>query len=325
MHLPGLVYELTFNTAGNQFLLRPCRESTELVLGVIGRALHLFPSIVLHTLNPLSTHFTALISAGIPSELSDFVCHIKNNINRELTALHKLDRGLGFWERRRARLILVAPDEASLESRFRYSLAQGTKEDLIEHPFDWPGPTSARATAEGFALTGWWFDRTKESEARARGERFSKHKYATKYRIDFTPLPNWAGKDEETWREHVRAVVEEIAETERVRRGDKKVFGAAAVTAFAPTHRGRGPEKSLAPICGPEKSLAPICHAIGKRLFDAVRSVLVGYWEAFLEASDSARHGDGSIPYPPYAYPAALPMTLAPRALEPIVQFAHLD
>ncbi len=63
---PELVVEVTSNTAGNHFFLRPCKESVEIHVGVIGRALELNPAVRIPALNPQSTHSTELLSSSVP-------------------------------------------------------------------------------------------------------------------------------------------------------------------------------------------------------------------------------------------------------------------
>ncbi len=298
MYRPDVVVEVTSCTTGNHFFLRPCEASTDAYLGVVGRALFLYPSVRLHALNPLSTHSTELLSAADPAQISAYIGFVKCNLSRELTRLHGLDPAIKVWEQRRARVIPIAPDPASLEARFRYCLAQGTKEDLIERPQDYPGVTGAIAITEGFALHGRWYDRTAESKARARGERFEKHTYATQYPVEFSPLPHWAAMEESTWRGRAREITDEITKTEKARRGNKPVLGPEGIMAFLPTHRGEGPTKTP----------APSCHAVGKAVYEMFRKILLRFWDAYVAASHSAREG-GEVSYPAYAFPAGLPMT----------------
>jgi hypothetical protein len=293
-----LVVEVTSNTLGHYFFLRPCKESVEIYIGIIGRALEQNPAVRIHTLNPLSTHATELLSSDVPRQIPRYLSFVKNNLARELRRLHGIDSSLSIWENRRARAIPIAADEASLEARFRYCCAQGTKEDLVVTPYDWPGVTGVHSLTRGVPLKGWWYDRTREHEARAKREPFSKHTFATEYSVQLSPLPHWQGLEEAVWRRRAKAIIDDIADEAITRRGDR-VLGAEAVMAFSPLHRGSGPERTR----------APICHAVGKRAFKVLRAFIANFCEAFAAASESDRHGDGSIPYPPFAFPAARPMT----------------
>ncbi len=70
---------------------------------------------------------------------------------------------------------------------FKYVLAQSVKEQLVERLADWPGIHSYRALVEGTAMTGHWFDRSREHAARVRGEEYSRFEYATTETVILTP------------------------------------------------------------------------------------------------------------------------------------------
>ena len=72
-----------------------------------------------------------------------------------------------------------------------YILANGCKEGLVASPRDWPGVHMVRAILDGEALTGTWFDRTKEYAARLRGETFTRYQYATQETVTLSLLPCW--------------------------------------------------------------------------------------------------------------------------------------
>ena len=82
MYRPDLIYEVTSVTLGNSFALRPCRESTERIVGVYGRALRIFPAVRLHAFNPLSNHLTDLISSEEPEQIPSFITHVKTNVSK---------------------------------------------------------------------------------------------------------------------------------------------------------------------------------------------------------------------------------------------------
>ena len=166
-------------------------------------------------------------------------------------------------------MIPIAGDPASLEARFRYCCAQGTKEDLVVTPCDWPGLTGVHSLTEGAPLEGWWYDRTQEAASRARNEKFTKHAFATKYEVQMSPLPHWQAIEASAFRGRAKEIIDDIAAEAIARRGDK-VLGAEAVMAYSPMHRGDGSEQSN----------APICHAVGKRAFDVLRAFIVNFCNA---------------------------------------------
>ena len=299
MYRPDLVYEVTSSTLSGSFALRPCSESTERIVGVIGRALALFPSIRIHALNPLSTHTTELISASEPKQIPAYIDFTKTNISKEIGALHGLREGV--FSKRRASVLPIAPDEASLKWRLRYVLAQGTKEDLIESPRDWPGVTGVHALERGEALVGWWFDRTAEAKARGRGETFNKYDYGTQYLVPLTPLPCWDGLSSPAQRAMVTETIEEIVATEGARRAAerKAVLGPAAVMAFSPSYI---PEKL-------ERSPAPRVLAASATAHRALRRVLGEFCTSFWESSERLLAGALNVEFPAFSFPPGRRMT----------------
>lgn len=304
MYRDDLVFEVTANTRLGSFALRPCAESTELILGVIGRALYLYPSVRIHALNPISTHLTLLASVGEPREMTPFISHVKGNISKEIKRLHELAESI--FEKRRASVLPVSPDQASEESRLSYVLSQGTKEDLVESPREWSGVTGVHALEHGDQrLYGWWFDRTAESKAAARGERFGKYDYATRYEVPITPLPSWGEMTEEQWRARATEIVDHIAETNRARRlGEKKsVLGVDAVEAMSPEH-------IPAPMV---RTPSPVVLAATKKAAKALRAVYDEFCNLFTEASRRSRlDPEAAVEFPPYSFPPGRPMTPGP-------------
>ena len=80
---------------------------------------------------------------------------------------------------RRYTSIPVSDEEEAQVARLKYHLSHGCKEGVVMSPGDWPGVHSAKALATGEPLEGHWFDRTREYNARMRGEEFQVLKYVT--------------------------------------------------------------------------------------------------------------------------------------------------
>ena len=300
MHLPRKLYEVTSGTIAGCYALRPCAESTAIIAGVYGRALKHYPSVRLHAINPLSTHLTDLLSAHDASEISDFVWFTKCNISRELRKLHNLP--FSVFTKERAHIIPVASDQASQEARLRYVLKQGTKEDLVDSPRDWPGVTGVHALETGEPLVGYWFDRTAEHRHRRPRGSLENLESAKLYEVKLSPLPSWEGMSVEQQRERVTQIVDEItaaAETRRELTG-KKTLGAEAVMAFSPHY--------IPPTV--KRSPQPIALAATKRAFEALRNVIVEFCNRFWQASEASRQpGAKHIEFPPFSYPPGRPMT----------------
>jgi hypothetical protein len=300
-------------TIGSSFALRPCAESTELILGVVGRALFVFPAVKLHAFNPLSNQLTDLVSSDDPEQIASFYCHVKTNISKELRRLHDLPYPI-FCDQR-IHPLPVAPNLESQEARFRYVLSQGTKEDLVESPRDWLGATGVHQLESDAPLYGPWFDRSAEDAARRRGQTFGRYEFATWYPVRLSPLPAWG--DDPKWRERVTEITDDIEATNRARREDegKTVLGMDAVMAYSPRHF---PDEV-------EKSPSPIVLAASKKAYRALRRVFDGFSEAFFAASMRMREEpEADVEFPPYSFPPGRPMTPGPApgldlafALEP--------
>jgi hypothetical protein len=303
MYRPDLFYEVTSMTAGGRHFLRPCEESTDLYIGVVGRALHHYDTVKIYALNPLSTHSTEVISAKDPDELDDYLCFVKTNLAKELRRLHGIDPRESIFERRRARVIPIAPTRRSLEGRFRYCMSQGTKENLVASPRDWKGVSGAVALETNTPLKGTWYDRTAESAARRRrGQPVDPMEFATTYPVRFSPLPFWEQDDEAAWRRRVTKIIDDIALTaaEERKRTGKTVLGFEAVARTPPMFVGAPPEKSP----------APRLHAIGKRAFETLKRVVVSFVNAYCAESELCREDPEREPqYPPFAFPPRGPMT----------------
>jgi len=314
MYRSDLVYESMSVTIGHSFALRPCEESTATIIGVYGRALHLFPSIRLHAFNPLSNQLTDLISASNPAEIQAFVGYIKTNISKELRRLHDLPYPV--FAEQRAHVLPISPDLASEEKRFRYVLSQGTKEDLVESPRDWRGATGVHQLETDAPLYGPWFDRSAEDRARRRGETFEKYEYATWYPVRLSPLPSWNHLPD--WRERATEIISDIERVNRERREreGKSVLGFEGVMAFSPMHF---PAEYA-------KSPTPHVLAASEGTYRAFRRAFDTFCELFWECSREARENpDAEIAFPPCSFPPSRPMTAGPSldlgllfALEPL-------
>src|SRR5262245_16023389 len=152
---PNVVYEVTIRTVQGRLLLQPSPATNEAILGVLGRAQKLY-GMTIHAVVVLSNHMHLLVSPTDGRQLALFMGHVNSNTAREVGRL--VDWKEKFWGRR-YQAIPVTDEPAAQIGRLRYLLEQGVKEGLVEHPFDWPGVSSARALAEGDAMSGIWFDR----------------------------------------------------------------------------------------------------------------------------------------------------------------------
>ena len=132
------------------------------------------------------------------------------------------------------------------------------KENLVARPQDWPGVHCVTALLTGQPIEGAWFDRTREWEARLRGEEFGARRFAETETVSFVPLRCWRDLSAEQYRGRIAELVEAIiakAAARRVATGIEPL-GAAAILRQHPLSR---PAKT-------KKSPAPLVHAASKRV-----------------------------------------------------------
>jgi hypothetical protein len=204
--------EITMRTIDGRFLLRPCAELNERILGILGRALFLYP-VALHAFVFLSNHWHALVTTPDAKRLSSFLCYVNSNIAKAAQEVHNFKGSV--WARR-AETIVVVDDGADLD-RLRYVLAHGAKEGLVASPLDWPGVSSARAIVLGEALEGRWRDRTLATRlSRSRSRVIEDDEVVTCYPIHLAPLPSWSTASPEQRRAAMEVVVRDIEREARV-------------------------------------------------------------------------------------------------------------
>jgi hypothetical protein len=241
------VVPVTSRTIHGRFLLRPSPLINEAFLGVLGRAQELYGvGVCAHLL-------LLVVDAG---QLASFMGYFNSNLAREAGRLS--DWREKFWAQR-YRSIVISGEEAAQREWLKYILANGCKEGLVEHSWEWPGVHSIKALLDNSTpLTGQWFDRTQEYAARRRGEDFERLRFATAYTVQLSPLPCWEHLPPEQQRKRIADIVEEVdaeAAAQREETG-KQPVGASAVQQQVPHDR---PMKS-------KRSPAPLFHAASKRV-----------------------------------------------------------
>jgi hypothetical protein len=83
----------------------------------------------------------------------------------------------------------VTDEEGAQVERLKYVIANGVKENLVEHLKDWPGVHSAGALLDGEPLRGHWFDRSMEYAARNQGKEHSRLRFASEEPVTLSPIP----------------------------------------------------------------------------------------------------------------------------------------
>lgn len=296
--------EVSQRTVRGQHLLRPDRELNEIFLGVLGRAQRLHPVQIVAAVC-LSNHFHLLLEVEDTRVLARFMGYLAGNLAKEVNRL----RGLSgpVWQRRYS-MVPVTPEPAAQVRRFRYLLAQGVKENLVQRCRQWPGIHTAKHYLEGAPWTGYWFDRTRESEARNRGERVRRYRFGRTETVHLSPLPCLAHLSEKDYRRWVLETIREVEKEcdEERRREGGRVLGAKAVLRQDP----------LAVSDPPAPRPLPVVHAASRRSYQAFRRALRELVSAYREASRTLRLG-GSPTFPAGCFPPALPFVAADAARAP--------
>jgi hypothetical protein len=288
--------EITTRTIQGRLLLRPSRELTDIILGIIGKAQALY-GMTIHAFVFLSTHAHFLLSPSSAGQLALFMQFVNANVAKEAGRLHSWrDR---LWSRR-YRSIVVADDTAAL-GRLRYILAHSAKEGLLASPGAWPGPNCIAALTTGALLRGTWFDRSKEFLARQRGEAVLPSPFATTFDIELTPLPCFQHLNADQRQAETRRIVDDIK----------------AKAAAENKEKGRTPmtvEQILAqdPHSKPsstDRSPAPFVHATDdsteQEFRVAYRAFVDAYRAGVLQLRDRAREIRDMFPIG--AFPPQLP------------------
>jgi REP element-mobilizing transposase RayT len=291
---PGSVVEVTARTVASRFLLRPDRKTNELVLGVIGRAQHLY-GVRIFALTVMSNHLHALVQVDHAAQLAAFMQHALANIAKEVGRHH---RWLGpFWSRR-YRSIVVA-DAESQSARLRYVLCQGLKEGLVDRVEQWPGVSCFKALTMGQVLRGIWHDRSAEYEARRRGTKSEPGATEQTYEVQLSVLPAHAGMGIEEYRLFVCDLVREeesAAAVSRADTGKRGVRGARRVLRQNP-HATPGHS---------DHSPAPFVHAACGTVRTAFRAAYAAFVDAFALAATALRAGKTAA-FPEGAFPPSAP------------------
>jgi len=279
-----------------RYLLRPSKDLNEIVLGVVGRAQRYY-KVELFGISVLSNHYHMLAWAENSDQLADFMEFVNGNLSDEVGRLVDWPETM-FPERYRA--IVVSDERRAQERRLRYLLSQGVKENLVEKPEEWPGVNSVKALCYGTELFGYWYDRTQESAARRRGEKFEKRKYAKKENVTLSPLPCWKGESEKELRARVRKMVRGITDEAAAERKAKKVrvLGVKAIKICDPHTR---PEKL-------KRSPAPDFHAVDpdvrRDLRKEYRDFAKDYNRRSVALREESHNGGG---FPGDCFPPPLP------------------
>ncbi len=200
-----------------------------------------------------------------------------------------------------------APDGAPASSRtrgvVRPGLGLGWHLFPVARPQDWPGVHCVTALLTGEPIEGTWFDRTKEWEARLRGEEFGARKFADTEVVNLAQLPCWRHLSAVQYRGRIAELIEAIIDQAAARRAATGIEpnGAAAILR---QHAFSQPAKT-------KKSPAPLVHAASKRVRTEIKIAYAWFARAFREAAEYLQAGDRLARFPRGCFPPGLPFVRA--------------
>ena len=292
--------EVTTRTIQGRLLLKPSQPLNDLVLGVIGKAQHVYKMTV-HAFAIASNHTHFLLSPSDADQLARFMQFVNANIAKEVARLYDWpDR---VWSRRYRAIPIV--DDKAAHARIRYQLAHGAKEGLVAAAGKWPGPNCIAVLSRGELLRGTWFDRSAEYRARAAGKNVKPREFATSYDIKLTPLACVQHLSTTQQQSHYRRVVGEIdAEAHATcRENGRAPMGVKKILDQNPHHRPSTPKRSP----------APLVHAHDDEKRDEFLSAYRAFIINFRAAVDSLKATARQITnlFPDWAFPPAPPFKQA--------------
>jgi len=199
----------------------------------------------------------------------------------------------------------VSDEEEAQVGRLAYILSHGCKENLVARPQDWPGVHCVTALLTSEPMEGTWFNRTREWQARQRGEEFGARQFAETEVVTLSALPCWRDLAGEAYRERIAELVEAIIAQAAARRAATGIepFGAVEILRQQPFSQ---PGKT-------KKSPAPLVHAASKRVRTEMRIAYRWFVRAFREAAEYLRAGDRLARFPRGSFPPGLPFVRAGR------------
>jgi len=298
---PGKVIEFTSRTMQERFFLTPSKKINQLILGILGRAQELFPSVQVYDFVFMSNHYHMLAYSESGKDLSAFIGYLNGRIAFHLGKLIGW-RGK-FWSRRTRSIPIL--DDKALHQRFLYFRAHGVKEALVSSPKLWPGVSALPKLLKNKPLQGIWFNGQAYREAFAKKEKVKKHNFFEKKTVTLSKYPNWEHWSWKQIGEHTRRVLKTIeaeykykntASNSDKKREQRIFLGAAKVCAQDP----------MSFPCISNHSPAPVCHASTKVVRESFRKTLRMVRDMYIQASYALRvFGEKTVEFPAYTFPPA--------------------
>jgi REP element-mobilizing transposase RayT len=275
------IYFVTVRCIQGRLLLRPSRETNEVLAGVLARGARLC-SVELFGFVFASNHFHLVVRAP-EGNLPRFMQFLLSNISKKVGWISNW-RG-SFWERRYSSQPIL--DDEALLGRIRYILAHGVKERLVRRCAEWPGLSSLTMLLGDATRSAKWFNWTRRWNNRqtAGRDRFA-DAWVEEEQLTLTILPQLAARPlvarRRIWQQAVRAIEKEAS------LDPSPVLGVRAVLAQSPHSRPARPARRP----------RPLCHASTRGLRELFRERYRTFVAEFLQASAQWRRGFLDVVFP---------------------------
>ena len=243
-HQSGTPYHIISKTAGGALLLVPKPGIRELCAGVLARAQKNYPGIKLYGYAFMSNHIHLIIS-GTSVSIADFMAFTKREISRRIGVKYNLKGPK--WEKPYTSTALPTPE--SQDKCLKYILSQGVKENLVAHPFHWPGLHCAKALSTGNATQGQWFNATaykkkkREQKLRLSPQKVKKADYYESLSVELSVFSHWKSLSKAQVQARIEKFIDEIvAEAKHVRIKTKtRILGVKKVVQASISQRVAAP------------------------------------------------------------------------------------
>lgn len=275
------IYFVTVRCIQGRLLLRPSRETNDVLAGVLARAARLC-SVELFGFVFASNHFHLVVRAP-EGNLPRFMQFLLSNISKKVGWLSNW-RG-SFWERRYSSQPIL--DDEALFGRIRYVLAHGVKERLVQRCEEWPGLSSLAMMLGDATRSAKWFNWTRRWNNRTTGsrDRFG-DEWVEDEQLTLAILPQLTARSaaarRRIWQQAIAAINEEAS------LDPSPVLGVSAVLAQSPHFRPARPARRP----------RPLCHASTRGLRELFKERYRSFVTDFLQASAKWRRGFLAVAFP---------------------------
>jgi REP element-mobilizing transposase RayT len=271
---PGSVWLVTNRCEREMHLLRPDRDTTELIGGWFARALEKHGSgIQLYACVFLSNHFHLLLR-DTKGQLSKVMWYFQTNLAKEINALRGRAPARVFRPRYHAQRI---DDDRAFLASYRYVLCNPVKSGLVRRAAQWPGLTSLPAAlGQEEQMEFELLDRTAFHNATRGGKQVRREDFMRTHVLRFAvpPMLEHLGPKRQAATEELVGAFEKEQQRLRAASGER-FLGVRGVLAQAPESRPADP------AFGPRRYVAASTREAEREALAVWRAVTEDYRERF--------------------------------------------